>query len=122
MILHTAHRELENLTLSRQAMRFKTHVSQTVGDVVSDVALEVQRSLDYFESHYDQRPIVDLVLGPGASAEFTAILADQLGLTVAVLDLNDLFDVAEPIPVEQQSAVIVALGAALRTKPAGAAT
>ena len=36
VILHTAHRELEFLTLSRQALRFKNHVSQTVSDIIYD--------------------------------------------------------------------------------------
>ena len=36
VILHTAHRELENLTLSRQAMRFKTFVTQTASDIIYD--------------------------------------------------------------------------------------
>jgi len=36
MILHEAHRELEFLTLSRAAQRFKTHVSQTCADIIYD--------------------------------------------------------------------------------------
>ncbi len=36
IILHLAHRELENLTLSRQSMRFKTFVAQTCSDIIYD--------------------------------------------------------------------------------------
>lgn len=36
MILHKAHQELEFLTLSRQASRFKTYVSQTCSDIIYD--------------------------------------------------------------------------------------
>lgn len=36
IILHEAHRELEFLTLSRQALRFKTFVSQTCSDIIYD--------------------------------------------------------------------------------------
>ncbi len=36
MILHNAHRELEYLTLSRQALRFKTFISQTCSDIIYD--------------------------------------------------------------------------------------
>jgi argininosuccinate synthase len=36
IILHRAHQELEYLTLSRQALRFKTYVSQTVADIIYD--------------------------------------------------------------------------------------
>lgn len=36
IILHLAHRELEYLTLSRQSLRFKTHISQTCSDIIYD--------------------------------------------------------------------------------------
>ncbi|MEZ6047532.1 MAG: argininosuccinate synthase [Planctomycetaceae bacterium] len=36
IILHEAHRELEFLTLSRQAQRFKTYVAQTCADIIYD--------------------------------------------------------------------------------------
>lgn len=36
MILHNAHKELEFLTLSRQALRFKTFISQTCSDIIYD--------------------------------------------------------------------------------------
>lgn len=36
IILHKAHQELEYLTLSRQSLRFKTYVSQTVADIIYD--------------------------------------------------------------------------------------
>ena len=36
MILHNAHRELEYLTLSKQALRFKTFISQTCSDIIYD--------------------------------------------------------------------------------------
>lgn len=93
----------------------------SLGDVASDIALEVQRSLDYFESHYDQRPITRIVLGPGVPSSFPAMLGEQLGLSVVPLDLNSILEVSEPIPVEQQSAVILAVGAALRSNKVDAA-
>lgn len=36
IILHEAHRELEFLTLSRESLRFKTFVAQTVSDIIYD--------------------------------------------------------------------------------------
>lgn len=36
IILHEAHRELEFLTLSRESLRFKTYVAQTVSDIIYD--------------------------------------------------------------------------------------
>lgn len=34
IVLHEAHREIEFLTLSKEALRFKTHVSQTYSDLI----------------------------------------------------------------------------------------
>lgn len=88
----------------------------SIGDAASEIALEVQRSLDYFESHYDQRPITNIVLGPGTPEPFAGLLNEQLGVPVEALDLNDIVDLAEPIALDQQAALMVALGAALRTE------
>ena len=93
----------------------------TAGDGVSDIALELQRSLDYFESHYDQRPITSVVLGPGVPAQFPAMLGEQLGLAVSALDLNDIVEASKPIPDELQPLVFVAVGAALRSQQVEAA-
>ncbi len=92
----------------------------SMGDAASEIALEVQRSLDYFESHYDQRPITDIVLGPGTPAPFAGLLNEQLGVPVESLDLNDIIDPADPIALDQQAALMVALGAALRTEEVAA--
>lgn len=89
-------------------------------DVTSDVALEVQRSLDYFESHYDQRPIMDLVLGPGTPVTFAQMLGEQLGVNVSVLDLNAIVASDARIPDAQQAQMLVAVGAALRSEEAAA--
>jgi MSHA biogenesis protein MshI len=112
---------IRRIDTGRRAVRALCEGEISLGDVVSDIALEVQRSLDYFESHYDQRPITQIVLGPGVPQSFPAMLGEQLGLPVAALDLNAVLDVAQPIPVEQQPAAIMAVGAALRSAAVEAA-
>jgi MSHA biogenesis protein MshI len=80
------------------------------------VALEVQRSLDYFESHYDCRPVNELVLGPGVGLDsLVSTLADNLGITVSRLQLDDLFAMQGEVPEDVQSDCLLAIGAALRT-------
>lgn len=111
---------IRRIDTGRRAVRALCAGEMTVGDPASDIALEVQRSLDYFESHYDQRPITSLVLGPGLPPQFSDLLGEQLGLSVDNLDLNELIDQSAPIPAEQQAAVMVALGAALRSVEAAA--
>ncbi len=82
---------------------------------VASIALEVQRSLDYYESHYDSQPIAELVIGPGAGLDGLGnALAEQLGINVHQLDLNEMFEMERPLSVEEQGHCLLAVGAALR--------
>lgn len=88
------------------------------------VALEVQRSLDFYESHYDCPPVGELVLGPGPNLDTHAsTLADNLGISVSRLNLDDLFTVGTEIRPDVQNDCLLAIGAALRDghRPAVAA-
>ena len=88
------------------------------------VALEVQRSLDFYESHYDCPPVNELVLGPGPNLDTHAsTLAENLGISVSRLNLDDLFTVGTEIRPDVQSDCLLAIGAALRSddRPAVAA-
>lgn len=87
----------------------------TDADAVAQVALEVQRSLDYFESHYDQRPIRDVLLAPAPGVDtFAAALGREMAVNVALLDLNELLDGARELDTGEQAACLLALGAAMR--------
>jgi len=78
--------------------------------------LELQRSLDYYERHFDQPPINKLVVAP--AGERARALADELaresGFDVSVLDLNTLMNCVTPVNAEVQAACLLAVGAALR--------
>jgi MSHA biogenesis protein MshI len=82
------------------------------------IALELQRSLDYYESHYDQTPIGDLVLAP--ANDLTRVLAEALkaetGLRVNVLDARDVFNVYKTGELVTDWPSLMALGAALRVE------
>lgn len=82
---------------------------------VASIALEVQRSLDYYESHYDSQPVAELVIGPGTGLDGLGnALAEQLGINVHQLDLNEMFEMERPLSVEEQGHCLLAVGAALR--------
>lgn len=86
---------------------------------IAGIALEVQRSLDYYESHYDCQPITELVLGPGAAIDtLSTALAEQLGLTVSPLRLGDLFRMENDLSTDEQGSCLLAVGAALRSDSA----
>lgn len=80
------------------------------------VLLEVQRSLDYYDSHFSHGPVAAVALTPPAA---NTVLADYLParLDVAVLTpvLQELVEFAQP-PVRWDPADVLALGAALRTE------
>ena len=80
------------------------------------IVLEVQRSLDYYESHFAKSAINSLVIAP-LPYEIPGMikyLASALGLQVRLLDLNVLLDMKAPMSNEQQAHCFFAIGAALR--------
>ena len=86
-------------------------------DRVASISLEVQRSLDYYESHYDSQPVSELVIGPDSGLDsLTGAMQEQLGISVAQLDFSDLFEMAADITAEDQGSCLLAIGAALRTE------
>jgi len=89
----------------------------TVEIDVASVALEVQRSLDYYESHYDRPPISEIVIASGdaRAAMLSESLSTQTGMTVEVLEIGDLFEVSEGVEPDMRWPGLVALGAALRS-------
>ena len=84
----------------------------------SSVALELQRSLDYYESHYDRPPINEIVIASGdARAEqLRDALITETGMSVEVFDAAELFEVAGGVEPDLRWPGLIALGAALRAQ------
>lgn len=87
----------------------------------SALALELQRSLDYYESHFDQTPIGDLIIAPvhEQAEALAASLRDETSLRVSLFDVREHFVVARSGDVLADWASLMALGAALRPDGAG---
>lgn len=83
---------------------------------LDSVVLEVQRSLDYCESHFSLPPVSGLVLAPMEIEipPLMSYLASNLGVPVRVLDLNAIVDSATHLDDTLQSRCLLAIGAALR--------
>jgi MSHA biogenesis protein MshI len=84
--------------------------------LLDGVVLEVQRSLDYYESHFSLPPISALVVVPTERPVPGLIghLAGNLGLPVRLLDLNAVLALERPLSDYQQSVCFFSIGAALR--------
>ncbi|MGD8483791.1 MAG: hypothetical protein PVJ63_01165 [Thioalkalispiraceae bacterium] len=84
--------------------------------LLDSITLEIQRSLDYYESHFAQPPINHLYIAPLAKdiPGLISHLAGNLGVQVQMLDLNNLLDCSAPISQQEQSNSFLAIGAALR--------
>jgi MSHA biogenesis protein MshI len=80
------------------------------------VVLELQRSLDYYERHFDQPPITRIAVAPAGprAAALAQDLGRDTGLEVATLDLNAVLSCAAPIDPATQAGCLMAVGAALR--------
>ena len=85
-------------------------------ELVAGLALEIRRSLDYFESHYEQTSIPQL-FASGLEAQDQAQLAQELSITVREVDLATLFDTTEDLSPQLQRLCLPAVGAALRHDP-----
>jgi MSHA biogenesis protein MshI len=81
------------------------------------LALELQRSLDYYESFYDQPPITDLVIAPAdaRARRLATDLASETSLQVELFDPERLFQIADDVELDMRWNSLIALGAALRS-------
>jgi len=84
------------------------------------VVLEVQRSLDYYDSHFRQPPVAGLVLTPmlrpvpGLEEHLRA----NLNVTVSTMDLTQMMDMRADFDLIARARCLITIGAALRQEKA----
>lgn len=85
---------------------------------VPSLALELQRSLDYYESHFDRPAITEVVLASGddRAERLLGDLATATGHSVTLLEVQDLFAIADSVEPDTRWPGLLALGAALRSE------
>jgi MSHA biogenesis protein MshI len=90
--------------------------------LASGIVLELQRSLDYYESHYAQASIGHITLAPTVVPlpGLQEFIQSHVSARVNACDLNELLDVAVPCDQALQGHCLPALGAALRAEAAAA--
>ncbi len=105
-----------SINIGAEALRFDAPYWQ---DMVDSVALEVQRSFDFFESNFSQPSIGSLTLAPLGfdSAELMVNIGKALGIAVKPLELAELLD-CQVLPDRPEQSLL-AIGAALRMEMVG---
>jgi MSHA biogenesis protein MshI len=80
------------------------------------IALEVQRSLDYFDSHFRQAHVDQIVLSPSAGTIRGLVehLNQNLNIKAAVLNFADVLEFDPAVADTLADRGLIALGAALR--------
>jgi len=113
------------ITVTRQGMLYLARPVPFGWDALADaerrveyfdqLVLEVQRSLDYFESHFRQAPVRHLVVAPMPveAPDLVAHLASNLGTQVAAMDVNAIMD-ASVVGADVPAWCLTSIGAALR--------
>ena len=86
---------------------------------VDAIALELQRSTDYFESQYQQVPLASLIIAPRdeRSARLAHALEKQALMRVQSIDLSHALDLSPGLEPSDRCSLL-AIGAALRAEPA----
>ncbi len=93
---------------------------QDTPELVDRLALELQRSMDYYDRHFQQAPITSITLCPVPIPvpQIAEQLEQQVGIPVHKLHAGDILEVGASIDDEQLAHCLLAIGAALRTDPA----
>jgi MSHA biogenesis protein MshI len=93
---------------------------QDTPGLVDRLALELQRSMDYYDRHFQQAPITAITLCPvpGPAPQIAEQLEQQVGVPVHKLQLGDIVELRETVDDERLAHCLLAIGAALRTEPA----
>lgn len=79
------------------------------------VIIEIQRTLDFYESQYQEPPVSGVVLVPLIKPieGLTEYLSSQLGIQVRYIDLENLFEMDANMDQEKVALCLPAIGAAL---------
>lgn len=109
-----------NLRMGERGLRQRVPDGDDYGDAaiaaLDQLVLEVQRLLDYHDSHFQQPPVATLMLPPGTRRAplFERYFRANLNIAVQTLELGEVFEGAASLDPEQQNRCLFAIGAAAR--------
>ncbi len=97
-------------------------ITADIEGLLDAIVIEIQRSLDYYESQFAQPPVQGVVIAPLGQpvAGIDDYLASQLGIPARMLSLAGTIDSAAPLDAASEARCLTAIGAALRAREAAA--
>ena len=108
----------EDLYLARNLDLGESHLRADAVSAVEHLALELQRSLDYYESQLASSPASRVLLAPFQGDR--DVLLERLNEALVVpsfgLDLEQLLECGVDLPMEAPAVLLCAAGAALRAR------
>lgn len=117
------------ITLTQNATLFLTRTvdfkysdlgedSNNITELSDRLALEIQRSLDYYEQHFHQAAIQTIaILPPPVSLHgLDTALQQALGLTIRSITLDDVINSDQELDAGSTATCMLAIGCALRTE------
>jgi len=117
-VIDIGYEHLENDTkkITKEDGLSLEETSSEIENNISKMVLEIQRSLDYYESHYGKATIGNLILSPleNSIPDLNDHFEQDLGIGVRNLDLNEIITSEVNIELETQARCFNAIGAALR--------
>lgn len=111
-------------TSENDAMHVSENESMLLGEqsrvIIDEVILEIQRSLDYYVSHFNQRAVNKIVLAPLVKEVpgMVNYISEMLGIRTEIINFNDYFEISKPLNNEIQARSFYAIGLALRQEVA----
>ncbi len=84
--------------------------------IIDELILEIQRSLDYYVSHFNQRPVTKIVFAPmePQAEDVINYIHEMLGIKTEILDFNRYLSVKAALENSLQVQCFNAIGLALR--------
>jgi MSHA biogenesis protein MshI len=106
------------LYLSRRIELTRVNFGIDIPELVdtTNLSLEIQRSVDYYQSHYDLPAITNLVIVPGTDAAKTLAtqLQSETSMHISFFATERYFEIGAGTSVASNWSSLIALGAALR--------
>ncbi|MBF0135545.1 MAG: pilus assembly protein PilM [Magnetococcus sp. DMHC-1] len=89
--------------------------------VVDAIVLEIQRTLDYYESHFSQSPVSSVHIAPLPVLfhGLNTVLADKLGMRLKDLPLHKILEIEAKVDDIDLARCLPAIGVALRREGTG---